>query len=96
MHEFVHSLTLPLMSQSLPAAPQSEKHCAEVPVTQLPAGVDGSSVANSQTHLCCYKSKAAKLPAPVRAEVTDQLGPRQVEVKQSSLVCEPCSKSLLP
>ena len=45
-----------------------------------PAGVDGSSVANSQTHLCCYKSKAAKLPAPVRAEVTDQLGPRQVEV----------------
>jgi len=55
-----------------------------------------TDVTNSQTHLCCYKSKTAKLPAPVRAEVTDQLGPRQVEVKQSSLVCEPCSKSLLP
>ena len=61
-----------------------------------PASQDGSAVSNPSTHLCCYRTRAPGLGSPARAETTDVFGSLQVIVRRSSLVCEPCSKTLLP
>lgn len=61
-----------------------------------PASVNGSAVSNPAAHLCCYKTKAPKLPAAVQAQVTDAFGSLQVQVSKSGLVCQPCAKALLP
>jgi hypothetical protein len=62
----------------------------------VPTSKDGSGIVDPVTHLCCYKIKSPPLPAPVRAEVTDQFGGLQVEVKKAGLLCQPCDKVLLP
>jgi len=61
-----------------------------------PADVDGSGIGDPATHVCCYKLKAPKLPAPVTAQIADQYGTLQLNVKKSALLCQPCSKTLLP
>lgn len=61
-----------------------------------PASQDGSAVADPTTHLCCYTTKAPALTAPARAETADDFGTLQVQVKKSSLVCAPCTTTLLP
>jgi hypothetical protein len=61
-----------------------------------PASQDGSSVADPSTHLCCYKTRARGLERAVRAETEDSLGTLQVEVRRSSIICAPCTKTLLP
>ena len=57
---------------------------------------EGSPITNPATHLCCYKTKAPKLPLPVHAQVDDSFGSLQVEVKKSTILCQPCTKTLLP
>jgi hypothetical protein len=56
----------------------------------------GSPVADPTTHLCCYKTKAPALPAPVSTETSDGFGSLQVQIKKSSLVCLPCTQTPLP
>jgi hypothetical protein len=61
-----------------------------------PADKDGSGISDPLTHLCCYKVKSAKLDPAPRAQIADEFGSLQVEVKQSGMLCQPCSKALLP
>jgi len=61
-----------------------------------PASREGSAVADPSTHLCCYKTRAPRLDQAVRAQTDDAFGIRQTQDRRSSLVCAPCSKTLLP
>jgi hypothetical protein len=53
-------------------------------------------VADRSTHLCCYKARANGLNGAVQAQTTDDFGTLDVEVRRSSLLCAPCTKTLLP
>ena len=61
-----------------------------------PASVDGSPVTNPQSHLCCYQTKAPKLAAPKREQATDGFGTLELKVGKSTLLCRPCTTTLLP
>jgi len=61
-----------------------------------PADKDGSGINDPDTHQCCYKIKGAKLDPAQTLEVEDQFGTLQFEIKKSDLLCQPCTKTLLP
>jgi hypothetical protein len=61
-----------------------------------PASQDGSAVPDPSTHLCCYKTRAGRLDQAIRAQTDDVFGSQKVEVRRSTLVCTPCSKTVLP
>jgi hypothetical protein len=61
-----------------------------------PVDKNGEGVLDPLTHLCCYKIKGAVLSPPAQATVADQFGSLDVEVKKRQLLCQPCTKTLLP
>jgi len=61
-----------------------------------PASKNGSAIDDPVKHLCCYKIKGPKLDPAVSVETSDQFGTLQQELKKSSILCQPCLKSVLP
>jgi len=62
-----------------------------------PADKDGLGVNDANAHLCCYKIKAQKLSKPrPRVEISDQFGMLQLEAIKPQILCQSCSKTLLP
>jgi hypothetical protein len=61
-----------------------------------PADKDGAGVSDPATHLCCYRTKGSTLPEAVRAQIQDEGGDLQLEIKKASTFCRPCSKTPLP
>lgn len=62
-----------------------------------PASIDGSVVADENTHLNCYKIKGPKGLVKPRATMTDQFGTVDVELKaKAAFACLPAGKTLLP
>jgi hypothetical protein len=57
----------------------------------------GSGSGDSEFHQCCYKIKGDKLNPPAQVETVGTLGNTlQLEVKKPFLLCEPCTRTLLP
>jgi hypothetical protein len=61
-----------------------------------PADKNNTGVNNPDLHMCCYKIKGAKFDPPKQVEVQDQFGTLQMGLKMPQLLCQPCTKTLLP
>lgn len=61
-----------------------------------PASKNGSGIDDPVNHLCCYKIKGPKLDPAISVETTDQFGSLQQQLKKSSILCQPCLKTVLP
>jgi hypothetical protein len=62
-----------------------------------PVGLAGAPIEDPAAQQCCYKVKGSKLAAPVVLDTMGAVGGTlQLEVSKPSLVCEPCSSSLIP
>jgi hypothetical protein len=61
-----------------------------------PVDKDNTGVKNPDLHMCCYKIKGAKFDPPKEVEIQDQFGTLQMGLKMPQLLCQPCSKTLLP
>lgn len=61
-----------------------------------PASVDGSSVENPDTSVCCYKSKGPKLAPKLAIETTDDFGTPQVRLSKAKTFCTPCTTAAVP
>jgi hypothetical protein len=61
-----------------------------------PADKDSSGISNEDAHLCCYKIKAQKLASRPQVEIEDQFGTLQLEAIKPQILCQPCSKTVLP
>lgn len=61
-----------------------------------PSTLNGSTVDDPDTHVCCYKSKGVKLSPAVDVETVDTFGTVQQQLKSPKMFCTPCTKTLLP
>jgi len=61
-----------------------------------PVDKDGSGVVDPDEYMCCYKIKGTKLDPEARVETGDQFGTLQQSFKKAQLLCQPCSRTVLP
>jgi hypothetical protein len=61
-----------------------------------PASKNGSQIVDPNAHQCCYKIKGAKLKPPVNVAITDQFGSLQLQATKRGLLCQPCTKTIIP
>lgn len=62
-----------------------------------PASVDGSPLTDTKAQQCCYKTKGAKLsPSALVGTLGSIGGTLELELGSQSMVCEPCTASVLP
>lgn len=61
-----------------------------------PADKNGSGIGDPSAHLCCYKIKAQKPDPKPQVQVADQFGTLQLLVVKPQLLCQPCTKTILP
>ena len=62
-----------------------------------PADVDGAPITDSLAQQCCYKAKGDKLAAASTLNTNGAVGgPLELSVQKQSLVCEPCTSSVVP
>jgi len=62
-----------------------------------PASVDGSPVTDVLAQQCCYRIKGNKLGTPVTVNTHGSIGgPLELSLSKQSMVCEPCTSTVLP
>jgi cysteine-rich repeat protein len=63
-----------------------------------PVSQDGAPIINSDHYLTCYKTKGPRLASSARprVEISNDLGPLQLEVKRAQLICLRSASSPLP
>jgi hypothetical protein len=62
----------------------------------VPASKNSSGINDPVTHICCYKIRGTKLDPAVGIGITDQFGSLELEAKVVKMLCQPCTKTLLP
>jgi hypothetical protein len=46
--------------------------------------------------LCCYQAPAPAFVTPLTVPIVDAFGSLELQIKKSTMICEPCSSTLLP
>jgi len=89
----------PFVAQTVQLADQFATATVEVKkpyVLCAPASKNGSPVSDPSAHQCCYKIKGPKLTPSAHVATQDQFGSHELLVKKSALLCQSCTKTLLP
>ena len=62
-----------------------------------PASIDGSPLTDTFAQQCCYKTKGPKLDPPALVGTLGSVGGSlELELGSQSMVCEPCTATVLP
>jgi cysteine-rich repeat protein len=61
-----------------------------------PADKNGSGIADSNLHYCCYQVKCLPKKVTAAYDITDQFGLLRLETKKPKFLCNPCDKTPAP